>query len=385
MSLFCKKGLHCEASSKQNVALKKTRVELHTKNYSVWQRRPISAIILCMAEVKNQTENRAPKIILSGVKPTGRPHIGNYFGAMKQFVDLQNSAAYSEKDVLKFFMIADYHGLNFIQDASKMREYILDLAIDYLAIGIDPDRSVIFKQSDISAHTELAWIFDTITSMPYLMRAHAFKDAEAKNKEISVGAFNYPVLMAADILLYGTDIVPVGQDQKQHVEYTRDIAQKFNSTFTQNVFKLPEPLIMKDVATVPGTTGQKMSKSYGNTIPLFATSDEIKQAVMSIVTDSGVEGIPKNVYNIHKLIPANIRSAADIEALYAANKGKYKPLKEALIADLETFIKPLRDHRAKIASEPQKVIDMLSKNAIEARKHADRTLEQVKKAIGVTL
>ncbi|NDE68375.1 tryptophan--tRNA ligase, partial [bacterium] len=220
------------------------------------------------------------KTILSGVKPTGRAHIGNYFGAMKQFVDLQNK----HRDANKFFMIADYHSLNFIQDAANMRRITMDLALDYLAIGIDPTQSVIFKQSDVSAHTELAWIFDTITTMPYLERAHAYKDAEAKNKEISVGTFNYPMLMCADILLYDADIVPVGQDQKQHVEYSRDTAQKFNHIFKQDVFKIPEPMIMESVASLPGTDGRKMSKSYGNTIPLFASYDEIKKAVMSIVT-----------------------------------------------------------------------------------------------------
>ncbi|MEK7213888.1 MAG: tryptophan--tRNA ligase, partial [Patescibacteria group bacterium] len=268
------------------------------------------------------------KILLSGVKPTGRPHIGNYFGAMKQFADLLNSGNYDCR-----FMIADYHGLNFIQNPIEMRQNVLNLAIDYLAIGLNPEKAIIFKQSDISAHTELAWIFDTITSMPYLMRAHAFKDAEAKDKEISVGTFNYPMLMVADILLYDTDIVPVGQDQKQHIEYTRDTALKFNNIF-EETFKLPEPLIIKDVAVVPGTDGQKMSKSYGNTIPLFASREEIMKAVMSIVTDSSGD-IPMNVYNIHKLI----RSEKDLKDIYEKNKGKYKILKEILIEDLDVFIK----------------------------------------------
>ena len=166
------------------------------------------------------------KILLSGLKPSGKLHIGNYFGAMKQMVELQNSGKYD-----CYFMIADYHALNTVQSADEMRNYTLDFILDYLAIGLDPKKSTTFKQSDISAHTELAWIFDTITTMPYLMRAHAFKDAEAKDKEISVGTFNYPMLMAADILLYDVDTVPVGQDQKQHIEYTRDTAQKFNNIF----------------------------------------------------------------------------------------------------------------------------------------------------------
>jgi tryptophanyl-tRNA synthetase len=313
------------------------------------------------------------KILLSGVKPTGRPHIGNYFGAMKQFVDLQNA----HKDADKFFMIADYHGLNFVQNAESMRQNTLDLALDYLAIGINPEESIIFKQSDVSAHTELAWIFDTITTMPYLMRAHAFKDSEAKNKEISVGTFNYPMLMAADILLYSADIVPVGQDQKQHVEYTRDTAQKFNSTFGET-FKLPEPLIMKEVAIVPGTDGQKMSKSYGNTIPLFATREEIKKAVMSIVTDSSGE-TPMNVYNIHKLL----RSEDELKTIYETNKGKYKALKEALIDDLDNFIKPMRERREEIAKDLDRVKQILEDGAIKAKERADEKLFEVKTAIGV--
>ncbi len=310
------------------------------------------------------------KILLSGVKPTGRPHIGNYFGAMKQFTDLQ-----SQYDCR--FMIANYHALNFIQNGDEMRKNTLDLALDYLAIGLDPEKSLIFKQSDVNAHTELTWIFDTITTMPYLMRAHAFKDAEAKDKEISVGTFNYPILMASDILLYDADIVPVGQDQKQHIEYTRDIAQKFNNTFGE-VFKLPDPYIMQSVAIIPGTDGQKMSKSYGNTIPLFSTREEITKAVMGIVTDSSGE-IPMNVYNIHKLF----RTEADLKKIYDENKGKYKILKEALIEDLDAFIKPLRERREMLAKDIDKVEEILEDGAIKAREIADEKLFAVKTAIGV--
>src|SRR3990167_4953469 len=221
------------------------------------------------------------KIFLSGVQPSGKPHIGNYFGAMKQFVDLQN-----EHDGYVF--IADYHALHSLRNPKEMSENIKNVVLDYLALGLDPKKVTFFKQSDISEHTELAWIFDTITTMPYLMRTHAFKDAQAKNKEIDVGTFNYPVLMAADILLYGSDLVPVGADQKQHVEIARDIAEKFNHTYGEGgqFFKLPKAIIMKDVAIVPGTDGRKMSKSYNNTIPLFAEYEEIKKCVMSIVTDS---------------------------------------------------------------------------------------------------
>jgi tryptophanyl-tRNA synthetase len=312
------------------------------------------------------------KILLSGVKPTGRPHIGNYFGAMRQFVELQNSGKY---DCL--FMVADYHALNLIQNGSEMKQLIYDLVVDYLALGMDPNKSIIFKQSDVSAHTELAWIFDTIVTMPYLMRAHAYKDAEAKNKEINVGTFNYPVLMSADILLYDTDIVPVGQDQKQHVEYARDIAQKFNNIFGET-FKLPEELILENVATVPGIDGRKMSKSYNNTIPLFASREEIISAVMSIVTDSGT-GVPTNVYNIHKLFKNEI----ELKNLYDANVGKYKVLKEALIEDIDTFIKPLREARTKYAGDEKLINKILERGAEQARKIADAKLAEIKTKIGV--
>lgn len=338
------------------------------------------------------------KILLSGVKPTGSAHIGNYFGAMKQFVDLQNSGDYE-----CHLFIADYHALNLIQDREQMKKLTYELALDYLAIGLDPKKSTIFKQSDISAHTELAWIFDTIVTMPYLMRAHAYKDAEAKNKEINVGTFNYPVLMAADILLYDTDVVPVGQDQKQHVEYARDIAQKFNYIFCEpakekierlknmatiidlsnkqpinSVFKLPEPLILESVATVPGIDGRKMSKSYNNTIPLFATREEITKAVMGIVTDSSGD-VPTNVYNIHKLF----KTESELKPLYEANKGKYKALKDALIEDIDAFIKPMRERRAELAHDEKTVMKILEQGAEQAKKIADKKLGEVKKVIGV--
>ena len=324
------------------------------------------------------------KVLLSGVKPTGRPHIGNYFGAMKQFVDLLNSGQYE-----CYFFIADYHALNLLQDKDEMKQNIYDLTLDYLAIGLDPAKATLFKQSEVPACTELSCIFDTIVTMPYLMRAHAYKDAEAKNKEINVGTFNYPVLMAADILLYSTDVVPVGQDQKQHVEYARDIAQKFNNAFKTEIFKLPEPLIMENVASVPGTDGRKMSKSYGNTISLFATREEIVKSVMSIVTDTGLgaigpdgkasDGIPKNVYAIHKLF----RSEAELKPLYETNKGKYKILKDALIEDIDAFIKPLRERRATLATDTALVAKTLADGAKKANKVANKKLDEAKEAIGV--
>ena len=291
---------------------------------------------------------------------------------MKQFVDLLNTGDYE-----CFVFVADYHGLNFIQNAALMRQHIIDLVKDYVAIGLDPKKVTIYKQSDISEHTELTWIFDTLTTMPYLMRAHAFKDAEAKNKEISVGAFNYPILMAADILLYEPDVVPVGQDQKQHIEYARDTAEKFNRIFGET-FKLPNDLIQENVSVVPGTDGQKMSKSYGNTIPLFGTPEEIKKAVMGIVTDSSGER-PENVYAIHKLF----RSESELVALYEENKGSYKALKEALLADIETLVAPMRETRAAITDEDVKQI--LEDGAIKASAIAFDKMKEVKEKIGVTI
>lgn len=312
------------------------------------------------------------KILLSGIQPSGRPHIGNYFGAMKQFVELQASHEC-------FFMIVDYHALNTIQDAGVMRENIINLAIDYLAIGIDGAQSILFKQSDVSAHTELAWIFDTIITVPYLERAHAYKDAVAKKKEASVGLFNYPVLMAADILLYGTDVVPVGADQKQHVEIARDIAEKFNRVYGET-FKLPNAHIMKEVAVVPGIDGQKMSKSYGNTIPLFAEDADIEKLVMSIVTDSSA-GVPKNVYELHKLF----RSETELAKLYAEREGKYKDLKEALIADMKKFIAPLREKRRAIAADTASVLNILKAGGLRARDIANKKMDEVREKIGVKL
>jgi len=312
-------------------------------------------------------------ILVSGVKPTGDLHIGNYFGAMRQFVELTKEGKYKP-----FIFVADYHGLNTIQDAEEMRARTREVVMAYLAIGLDPKDVVFFKQSDVPAHTELAWIFDTITTMPYLMRAHAFKDAEVKNKEISVGSFNYPMLMAADILLYDADIVPVGADQKQHIEITRDTAEKFNRIFKTEVFKIPEPYILPNVAVVPGTDGQKMSKSYGNVIPLFAKRDEIAKCVMSIVTDSSGER-PENVYAIHKLV----RSEDELETMYEANKGNYKTLKEMLIEDLDRYLAPIRAKYEELKNDPSIVEEILTKGKIEARAVSSAKMETVRCAIGV--
>lgn len=321
------------------------------------------------------------KRLLSGVKPTNRPHLGNYFGAMRQFVDLQDKYK-------TFIMIADYHALNIIKEKDQMSQNILDIALDYLAIGLDPKKVIIFKQSDVSAHAELTWIFDTLVPMPFLMRAHAYKDALAKDKEISVGTFNYPVLMAADILLYDTDIVPVGQDQKQHVEYARDIALKYNNQFG-DIFKLPEPFIVKDLGVIPGTDGQKMSKSYKNTIPLFGTDEEIKKAVMGIITDSKEADEPKdpeacNIFALHKLF-LNKEKQDALRQRYLNGSISYKESKEMLLSEIIKFIEPMRQRRLKLAQNINKVKKILKNGAKKAEAIANKKMDQVKESVGLVI
>lgn len=320
------------------------------------------------------------KTLLSGVKPTGTVHIGNYFGAMRQFVDRQD-------DYRQFIFIANYHALTSVSDGELLKKLTLELAMDYLAIGVDPKKTTIFLQSDVPEVTELAWIFNTITTVPYLSRAHAFKDAEAKNMEVNVGLFDYPILMAADILMYNVDVVPVGLDQKQHIEIARDIAQKFNRTFGET-FKIPEPMILEEVKTVPGTDGRKMSKSYGNVIPLFGTDEEIKKAVMSIPTDSkGVEE-PKNpseckVFAMHELFPG-----AELEALrarYSSGGIGYKESKDLLVEKIIKFILPMRTRREEIARDPEAVLKILKEGGAVARAVAEKTMTDVREKVGLIL
>ncbi len=318
------------------------------------------------------------KRLLSGVKPTGVVHLGNYFGAMKQFVDLQEKYE-------SLIFIANYHALTSIEDGEKLKVLTLDLAMDYLAIGIDPKKTTLFLQSDVPEVTELCWIFNNITTMPYLMRAHAYKDAEAKNKEVNVGLFDYPILMAADILIYGADVVPVGQDQKQHVEITRDTAEKFNRIFGET-FKMPEPVILDAVKTVPGTDGRKMSKSYNNGISLFASDEEIKKAVMSIPTDSkGIEE-PKDpttckVFAFHELLGAS--DLEEVRERYIKGGIGYKESKEILIKNMISFIAPLRTRREEIARNPEKVLAILREGGEKARRMAQETLRDVRARVGL--
>lgn len=320
------------------------------------------------------------KKLVSGIQPTGIIHLGNYFGAMKQFVDLQN-------EYQSNIFIADFHALTSINNKEELKENILNIAIDYLAIGLDPEKVNLFKQSDVPEVTQAAWVFDCITTMPYLMRSHSFKDAEAKNKEINVGVFNYPMLMTADILLSDADVVPVGKDQKQHLEIARDTAEKFNRIYGET-FKIPEPIILEDVATIVGTDGQKMSKSYNNTIKLFSSNEEIEKSVMSIKTDSKGPDEPKNpedviIYQIHKLI-VDEEKIKELEEKYKNGIG-YKEAKELLIKDLTLFIEPLRKNREYWEDRPEEVMEILKEGSKKARKQVQMKINELRDRIGVNL
>ncbi len=307
--------------------------------------------------------------LFTGLQPSGALHIGNYFGALKPAVEMC-------KEYDGMLMVADYHALTSLKNPEAMRENIIGVVKDYIAAGLDPKHTIIFKQSDVPEHTELSWIFQCLVTVPFLELSHAYKDKLAKGLEANAGLFAYPMLMAADILLYDTDVVPVGEDQRQHLEYAREAAAKFNNAFGET-FKAPKEHILKGT-TVPGTDGKKMSKSYGNTIPLFGSKDEIVKAVMGIVTDSKAES-PENVYAIHALL----KSKHELSDLYTTNKGKYKVLKEALIADIETLIAPMREKRDSTSDADAKRI--LEDGATRARERASKKMTAVRKNVGVAL
>lgn len=306
----------------------------------------------------------------TGLQPSGTLHIGNYFGAMRPLFELANTYE-------TFLMVADYHALTSVRDGSTLRQNTLDVVRDYLAAGFDPNEITIFRQSDNPDHTELAWVLNCLVSVKFLELGHAYKDKVAKGLEANAGLFTYPMLMAADILLYNADVVPVGEDQRQHLEYTREAAAKFNLAYGETL-KEPKEHIQKAVGVVPGTDGQKMSKSYKNTIPLFGTREEIEKAVMSIVTDSSGER-PEHVYAIHTLF----KTEAELEPIYAEHKGKYKALKDALVEDIDTFVAPMREKRGGISDE--EVRSVLEAGAKKARTISNETMKRVREVIGISI
>jgi tryptophanyl-tRNA synthetase len=331
---------------------------------------------------------KGPKRILSGVQPSGKLHLGNYFGALKQHIALQDEAEC-------FFFIADYHSLTTIQDPDVMRGHVRDVALDYLALGLDPAKVAFFRQSDVPEVCELAWIFSTISPMGLLERAVSYKDKVERGIEASVGLFFYPVLMAADILIYRSHVVPVGRDQVQHIEMTADIAEKFNRAYGP-VFPVPTYRLDKG-AKVPGTDGQKMSKSYGNTIDLFAEGNALKKSVMGIVTDSTPVEAPKNpdTCNVFALLGLFLSESekADLAEQYRkpmagaeARQGRpygYGDAKKLLLERINAYFAPFREKRKHLAAQPDYVEAVLSEGARRARGEARKTMALVREAVGM--
>ncbi len=320
--------------------------------------------------------NKSKKILLSGIQPSGILHIGNYFGAMKQFILLQE-----EYDT--YVSIVNYHALTSIPEPRALAEDTQNAILDHLAIGLKPEN--LFLQSDIPEVTELAWILNNLITVLCLSRAVADKEKVEKGAEATVGLFDYPVLMAADILIMDANVVPVGQDQKQHVEIARDIAQKFNSRYGE-LFVVPDARILKEVAVIPGIDNAKMSKSYENTIPLFATDDEIEKLVMRIVTDSKGEKDEKDpdkdiVFALHTLF--SVDEIDELKERYKLGKIGYRESKEILIKNIQTFVAPLREKREKIARENKDILEVIQSGRKRAQKRAHEKMEKVREAVGV--
>jgi tryptophanyl-tRNA synthetase len=324
------------------------------------------------------TAPTGPRRFLSGVQSSGKLHIGNYFGAVKQHIALQDEGQC-------FYFIADYHALTTIQDAPTLRDRTLDAALDYLALGLDPRRAVFFRQSDVPEVTELAWILGTVTNMGLLERAVSYKEKVEKGIEASVGLFTYPVLMAADILIYRSHVVPVGKDQVQHIEMTADMAGKFNRAYGE-VFPIPTYRLDRE-SKVPGTDGQKMSKSYGNSIDIFAEGKALRKTVMGIVTDSSTVADPKdpekcNVFALYRLFATEEERAA-MAARYRAGGMGYGEAKAALLEKIDTYFGPARERRKQLARDPDAVEEVLRDGARRARAEALETMALVRTAVGM--
>ena len=317
--------------------------------------------------------------ILSGIQPSGVLHIGNYFGMMRPAIALQ-----AEGEALYF--IANYHALTSLRDPGALRENSRRVALDFLACGLDPKKAALFLQSDVPQVTELTWILSTVAPMGLLERAHSYKDKVARGLPASVGLFSYPELMAADILIYDSDLVPVGRDQKQHVEITRDLAIKLNETYGE-ILRVPEPRIHEQTQTVPGLDGQKMSKSYGNTIDIFAEEKDMRKRVMSIVTDSTPVEAPKDpaassIYQLYSLV-ATPEETATMRAAFEQGGTGYGDFKKQLFGKLWEFFAPMRQRREEILAQPDYIDEVLAKGAQRANAIADQVMTRVRNAVGL--
>lgn len=318
--------------------------------------------------------------ILSGIQPSGTLHLGNYFGAMRRHIERQRAGDEC------FYFIAEYHALTTVRDPEELRKNILDVALDYLALGLDPAKTVFFRQSHVPQVTELTWVLSTLTPMGLLERAHSYKDKLSKGIEASLGLFTYPVLMAADILIYDSERVPVGQDQKQHLEMTRDFAQRFNNTYGET-FVIPEAEIEESTAVVPGIDGQKMSKSYGNTIEMFASEKRLKKAIGGIVTDSRSVEEPKDpsesvIFLLYRLMASPEETEGMAERFRRGGYG-YGDAKKALLEKCLEYFGPYRERRAELARDPDAVHAILEDGGRRARAVAEKVLERVYRKVGL--
>ncbi|MBO6575425.1 MAG: tryptophan--tRNA ligase [Rhodothermales bacterium] len=323
-----------------------------------------------------------PPVIVSGIQPSGTLHIGNYFGALRQHIELHRQHE-------AYYFIVNYHAMTTVHDAEALRQFSIDVALDYLALGFDPVEAALFMQSDVPAVNELAWVFSTLTPVSQLEKAVSYKDKVAQGLTANAGLFNYPVLQAADILIYGGTLVPVGQDQKQNIEITRNLAQKFNLTFSPDdpVLPVPEPYILEDVAVVPGIDGRKMSKSYGNTIGIFDEGKALKKKVMSIVTDSTPLEDPKdpdtcNVFALIKLF-ASDEDRERIAQAYRAGGYGFGHAKKELLGMINAYFAEARDRRRDLASRPDYVMDVLREGGRRGREKAAGFMERVRAAAGL--
>jgi tryptophanyl-tRNA synthetase len=317
--------------------------------------------------------------ILSGIQPSGVLHIGNYFGMMRPAIALQAEGE-------AFYFIAEYHALTSVRDPEALRKNSRRVALDFLACGLDPERATLFCQSDVPQVTELAWILSTVAPMGLLERAHSYKDKLARGMAATVGLFNYPVLMAADILIYDSDIVPVGKDQKQHIEITRDLAVKMNETFGQ-IFKLPEPRIQAATEVVPGIDGQKMSKSYGNNIDIFGDEKETRKRIMSIVTDSTPLEAPKDpsrstIFQLYSLFASKNQITEMRERFQKGGTG-YGDFKKQLFEKLWEYFAPMRKRREEILADKSYIDNVLARGAKRANEVADEVMKRVRGAVGL--
>ena len=317
--------------------------------------------------------------ILSGIQPSGALHIGNYFGMMRPAVALQ-----TEGEALYF--VADYHALTSLRDPEMLRANSRRVALDFLACGLNADRATLFRHSDVPQVTELAWVLSTVAPMGLLERAHSYKDKLARGMSPNVGLFSYPVLMAADILIYDSDVVPVGKDQKQHIEITRDLAVKMNETYVQ-IFKLPEPRIQPATETVSGIDGQKMSKSYGNNIDIFGDEKEMRKRVMSIVTDSLAVDAPKDpatstIFQLYSLV-ASKDETVDMRERFVKGGTGYGDFKKQLFEKLWEYFAPMRTRREEILKDKSYIDDVLARGAKRANETANQVMDRVREAVGL--